>query len=444
MRVLLPFAVLAGCAHARPAPPPAHPNVIVVLIDDLGWRDFGGYGSDLHETPRIDRLATQGAKFTHAYAAAPICSPTRAAILTGKAPARLHLTDWIPGHAPPADAKLTIPDWTKRLSADETTLAEALAPAGYVSASIGKWHLGGPEETPEKQGFALNVGGTNKGQPPSYFAPYGIPNIADPLPGVEYLTDRLTDEALRFIDGHRAQPFFLYLAHYGVHTPIQARVDLTQKYARKVQVGAQHTDPKYAAMIESVDQSVGRIVDHLAALDLARSTVVIVTSDNGGLMRITSNAPLRNGKGTAYEGGVRVPLIVSWPGVVPAQVVETPVVSMDLFPTVLEFAGTPARQSDGESLVSLLTGKGPLAARALYWHYPHYHGAGGKPFGAIRSGDLRLVEHFEDGRLELFNLRDDVGEQKDLAAALPAKAAELRDRLARWRKAVGAQMPGRR
>ncbi|MBM4039679.1 MAG: sulfatase [Planctomycetes bacterium] len=416
-------------------------NFVFFLIDDLGQRDLGCYGSTVYETPHIDKLASQGMRFTDGYAACPVCSPTRASILTGKYPARLHLTDWIAGHKRP-NAKLAVPDWTMYLRHEEVTLAEALKPAGYVSASIGKWHLGGPDYRPEAQGFDLNVGGDHRGQPPSYFDPYKIPGIPDGKPG-EYLSDRLTDEALKFIEANKSKPFFLYLPHYAVHTPLQAKKDLTEKYLAKGRPAKGQNGATYAAMVASVDESVGRVMAKLDELGIADRTVVFFMSDNGGLASVTSNAPLRAGKGTLYEGGVREPWIVKWPGVVkPGSTCSVPVISTDFFPTILEMAGLkadPKQAPDGLSTVPLLKQTGTIEREALYWHYPHYHIT--LPGGAIRCGDWKLIEYFEDGKLELYNLKDDLSETIDLAAKMPEKAAELRKKLDDWRKAVGAQMP---
>ena len=420
--------------------PPKKPNFVFFLVDDLGWRDVGCYGTKFYETPNIDRLAREGMRFTDAYAACPVCSPTRASILTGKYPARLSLTDWIPGQRE-KNPKLLVPKFNQELPLEEVTIAEALKAAGYACASIGKWHLGGEPYYPDKQGFDLNVGGTAKGSPPSYFSPYGIPTLADGPKG-EYLTDRLADEAEKFIEQNRDRPFFLYLPHFAVHTPIQGKEEITAKYARKPPDGNQK-NATYAAMIESVDQSVGRVMKKLDALGLADRTVVFFMSDNGGLAGVTSNAPLRAGKGTLYEGGVREPLIVKWPGVVRSgTTASTPVTSTDFYPTILEMAGLPLKPEqhvDGLSLMPLLKESGPLRRDTLYWHYPHYHRT--TPAGALRHGDWKLIEYFEDGRLELYNLRDDLGEQKDLAAAMPEKARELQKMLADWRTDVGAQMP---
>lgn len=427
-------------AHARAAAK-RPPNVVLFLIDDMGWRDVGCYGSRFYETPNIDRLAAQGMRFTQAYAACPVCSPTRASVLTGQYPARLHLTDWIPGHKHP-HAKLLPPAFNQELPHNAVTLAEALKPAGYATASVGKWHLGGPDFGPESQGFDVNAGGTHQGQPPSYFSPYGVPALKDGPEG-EYLTDRLTGEAVAFIENHRERPFFLYFPHYAVHMPIQAKKDVQARYAAKVRDDDPQNNPGYAAMVEAVDQSVGRVMDALDRLGLAGDTVVIFTSDNGGLGRATSNAPLREGKGTLYEGGVREPLIVRWPGRVAAGALcDTPACSVDFFPTILEIAGAgPGPQTDGVSLVPLLTGAGGIAARDLYWHYPHYHPLGATPGGIVRRGNHKLIEYYEDNRLELYDLAADPAETKNLAGEMPEKAEELCRALHGWLLDVDAQMP---
>ena len=427
------------------APPPL--NFVFILVDDWGWTDLGCYGSSFYETPHLDRLAAQGARFTQAYAACTVCSPTRAAVMTGKYPARLHLTDWIKGHVMPK-AKLRVPDWTMYLPLEETTVAEALKPAGYATASIGKWHLGEKPLWPEHQGFDLNLGGCDRGQPPSYFSPYRIPTLPDGPEG-EFLTDRESAEACKFIAAHRDRPFFLYLAHHAVHTPLMGKKEVVAKYAAKARPDQPQSNPTYAALVESVDDSVGRIMRQLDALGLAERTVVFVTGDNGGLVlrNITHNLGLRAGKGSAYEGGVRVPLIVRWPGVVtPGRVIDTPVMSIDFLPTMVELAGRPARAGqvvDGTSLVPLLRGAAPDAWKrdTLYWHYPHYHPGGATPYSAIRVGDWKLVEFFEDQHVELYNLKADQAETRDLARQEPARVADLRARLQAWRASVGAQLP---
>lgn len=428
--------------------PPARPlNVVLIVADDLGWTDLGCYGSDLYASPHIDGLARDGVRFTRNYSACTVCSPTRAALLTGKYPARLHVTDWIPG-LPPDNPKLTVPEFIKHLPLEETTLAERLHELGYATASIGKWHLGGPEFYPERQGFDLNVAGNDQPQPrPGYFAPYAIDTIKQGPKG-EYITDRLGEEADKFIRAHADGPFFLYLPQFAVHTPIQGKQPLVEKYQAQVRDGMRHTNAAYAAMIDSMDQTIGRIRQTLDELKIADHTAIIFTSDNGGRIPTSSNAPLRAGKGSCYEGGVRVPLIVYWPGATAQGVVcETPVITMDLFPTIMQMVGHPLGADasvDGVSLVPLLQQSGQLAERPLFWHYPHYQHyqlEGTTPYGAIRRGDWRLVEFYDDHRTELYNLRDDVSEGHDLAAAEPAKLAELRDQLHAWLRGVGAQMP---
>lgn len=422
----------------------APPNVIVILVDDLGWADLGCQGSQYHQTPHIDAMAREGMRFTDAYSACTVCSPTRAALLTGKHPARLHLTDWIAGHAAPK-AKLSPPAWSQRLDPSEPTLASRLKSAGYATAAVGKWHLG-TNSRPQQFGFDVNHGGDHRGQPPRYVSPYSLPELADGPQG-EFLTDRECAEAIRFIEAQQGKPFFLYLAHYAVHTPLDGKRDVVAKY--KARTPDDQRNAVYAALLESVDDSVGNLRATLQRLGIATNTIVVLTSDNGGLVlgkdRPTSNRPLRSGKGDVYEGGVRVPFIVCWPGVVrPGTTSSRPVQTMDLYPTLLEAAGVadaPGHEVDGTSLVGLLKGKGSTPDRSLYWHYPHYHPGGATPYGAVRSGDWKLVEFYESGHLELYNLASDLGEATDLANALPEKANELARELAAWRKKVGAQMP---
>ncbi|MEZ6190967.1 MAG: sulfatase [Phycisphaerales bacterium] len=440
------------------------PNIVFILIDDLGWNDVGCYGSDYYETPQIDRLADEGMRFTSAYAASAVCSPTRAALLTGKYPGRLRITHAIPiqGNLRLEGPLPLIPaDYVKNMPLEEVTIAEALKEAGYVTASIGKWHVCWDEAYyPEAQGFDVNIAGNNMGNPGTYFYPYKgswrmTPNhplirwqlFTDGFEG-EYLTDRLTDEAVRFIESNRDRPFFLYLSHYAVHTPIQAKDDLTQKYANKPK-GEHHTNAEYAAMIDSVDQSVGRVLKKLDDLELTDNTIVIFYSDNGGHGKITSAHPLRGNKGNFYEGGIRVPLIVRWPGEIkPGSACDTPVTSTDFYPTLLEALGLPLREQqhlDGVSLLPLLTQSGAIEREALYWHFPNYIGKGhpdpATPCSAIRMGDWKLIHFYEDNHSELFNLADDPRETRNLAEEFPGIAAKLRGKLSAWIKEVDAQMP---
>jgi arylsulfatase A-like enzyme len=439
--------LLVICASAAAAERP--PNVIVILIDDMGWTDLGCYGSLFYETPHIDRLAASGMRLTNGYSACTVCSPTRAAVLTGKYPARLHITDWIAGHNRPF-AKLKPPDWTQHLPHEETTIAEIFKAAGYATAHIGKWHLGNEEFWPTTQGFDRNIGGNHRGQPPSHFFPFERDGIK--LPGLnfgsrqEYLTDRLSDEATQFITVNKNKPFLLYLPHYTVHTPLQAKPELIEKYEAKAAPDAPQKNATYAAMIESLDDGIGRVLTRLETLKILEETIIVFTSDNGGLLSSTTNLGLRAGKGSAYEGGVRVPLIVSYPPRIKAGTTsDLPAMSIDLLPTLVDLCGLPQEESwpkwDGISIAPALTQSRPVDRDALYWHYPHYHPGGATPYSAVRAGDWRLIEWFEDGRVELYNLKDDPAEESDLAGERPDKRDELLAMLRTWRKEVGAQLP---
>lgn len=433
-------------------------NIIFILVDDWGWTDAGCCGSDLYETPNIDRLAAEGIRFTDGYAACTVCSPTRASLMTGKYPARLHVTDWIEGHKRPF-AKLKVPDWTMQLEHDEVTIAEALRSAGYATAHIGKWHLGNEAYYPETQGFDVNKGGYHRGQPPSYFYPYKnkrqleIPTLTGGKEG-EYLTDREAEEACRFIEANQDRPFYINLAHYAVHTPLQAKADLTGYYEGKKRTNGQHQNATYAAMVHSVDESLGTIRSKLETLGLLENTVIFLTGDNGGLTArnwipggVTDNSPLREGKGSAYEGGVRVPVIIRHPDFLKGAVSPEPVVTCDYYPTMLALAGVEGdkdhnKKLDGSCLLPLLENPSvALDREAIYWHYPHYHPGGATPHSAVRFRDYKLIEFFENGRLELYNLREDIGETKNLTDTLPEKVIQLYEMLKAWRERVGAQLP---
>lgn len=436
--LLLPIAVAAATTKA--------PNVIVMLIDDLGQTDVGCYGSKYHETPHIDKLAADGMRFTQASSACTVCSPTRAALLTGKYPARLRITDWIAGHGRPKAKLLPPENWNLKLPLEEQSLAELFKTKSYATVLIGKWHLGGPEFFPEKQGFDQNIGGTHRGEPPSYFSPYGIPTLTDGPKG-EFLTDREAAEACKFIEANQEKPFFIYLPHHAVHTPIMGKKDVIEKYTAKA---AQHpSDPqrnaKYAALVESVDDSVGTIRAKLEELKLWDNTVIIFTSDNGGmsLWKVTANLGLRAGKGSAYEGGTRVPFIIRWPGKTqPGSLCHVPIITPDILPTLASGCGLPLpKDVDGVNLLPLIEGKGKLDRDAIFWHYPHYHPGGATPYSAIRKGDHKLIHFFEDHLDELYNLKADPEEKTNLAATQPELARQLRQELEVWWKHTSAQMP---
>ena len=429
-------------AAADPAKRP--PNVVFILADDMGWTDLGCYGNTYHETPNVDRLAAQGMRFTDAYAACPVCSPTRASILSGQYPAHVGVTDFISGHWRPY-AKLRVPrNRTQYLPLEIDTIAESLDAAGYVSGAFGKWHLGHGEHHPGKQGFDDYVESSgwghfgNKSQPDRDWTKD------------DYLSEVLTDEAIRFMKANQEKPFFLYLSHFAVHIPLEAREELIEKYQKKPGTPGRINNPTYAAMVEHVDQSVGRVLDTLDELGLADNTLVVFFSDNGGLHirfdgegeeYVSTQAPLRGEKGTLYEGGIREPLIVRWPGHTEAGATcDVPVTSVDFFPTIRAATGgaPPAQELDGVDIAPLLEG-GEVERDAIYWHYPHYHHS--TPAGAIREGGWKLIEYYEDGRLELFNLSRDPGECHDLASIFPERTFALRDKLAVWRERVDAAMP---
>ncbi len=443
-------------------------NFVFILIDDLGWADLSCYGSSFHETPHLDAMAKSGMRFTYAYSACPVCSPTRASIMTGRHPVRVDITDWIPGQRAKPDSQhrfLHIDD-RNELPLNEVTFAEVLHDAGYQTFFAGKWHLGGDGFLPTNQGFDFNLGGANYGQPPGgYFAPWKNPYLKERHDG-ESLTERLTEESVSFLK-HRdaARPFLMFLSHYDVHTPIHRdekhfdhfeakRASLTSTpdptTERRGVSKASQNDARYASMVAAVDDSVGEVTAALKELNLEDSTTIIFTSDNGGLCTAkqpgpTCNLPLRSGKGWLYEGGIRVPLIVRSPGVTQAASTnETPILSTDYFPTILDLAGLNARPDlaiDGKSIVPVLKGEVETLDRPLAWHYPHYHGSEWTPGAALREGDWKLIEFYEDGDAELFNLKSDPSETKNLAIAEPAKLAELKAKLRSWQSALNAKMP---
>lgn len=452
--VTLPFASL----HAADT----KTNIVLIVADDLGWSDLGCYGADLHETPHLDRLALQGVRFTEAYAM-PVCSPSRAALLTGKHAARLHITIWAEGsRSGPKDRRLLQADSLHDLPHTETSLAQLLQDDGYRTALVGKWHLGDAAHYPETHGFDVNIGGTQWGAPHTFFRPYSgrgrfgpefryVPHLEFGKPG-EYLTDRLTDEALRVIDHAGDQPFFLYFAHHAPHTPMEAKAEDIEHFVSQIRPGQRHQNPIYAAMVKCLDDSVGRVLDHLKKRELDQNTIVIFVSDNGGYigtdryqsMPVTNNAPLRSGKGSLYEGGIRVPLIVRWPGITPEGAdCNEPVILMDLFQTLAATAthDKPVEPVDGIDIKSLLQNPvETLNREALYFHYPHYYDTT-TPVSAIRAGEWKLLEFLEDGRTELYNLRDDLREENNLTSQMPDKTASMLKLLHRWRGQVDAAMP---
>ncbi len=453
----------------------AKPNIILILIDDLGARDLACFGSSFYETPNLDRLAADGMVFTGAYASCPVCSPTRASIMSGKYPARVGITQFIGGKA---EGRLKDVPYLHYLPLEERSVAASLREGGYSTWHVGKWHLGDTEFHPDRHGFDVNIGGCHWGMPnKGFFSPYGIPTMEDGPEG-EYLTDRLTDESIGLIRKRGDKPFFLNLCHYAVHVPIQAPAHLVEKYRAKAtklgldkldpfveggSFGCIHksdkricrrtfqSDPAYAAMVENLDWNIGRLLKVLDEEGIARNTLVFFTSDNGGLSSAesspTCNAPFSEGKGWNYEGGTRVCQIARWPERIKAgSSCDVPVTSTDFYPTFLEAAGLPRRPDqhcDGLSLMPLLKGGGALDRKAIFWHYPHYSNQGGRPAASLVTGDGRwkLIENFEDGRIELYDLLRDVGEKHDVAGENPEKRSELLDILKTWQKDVEAKIP---
>ncbi len=420
------------------------PNVIFLLLDDMGYGDVGAYGNTYHRTPNIDRLARDGMRFTDAYAAAPNCSPTRASILTGRWPARTGVTQYLPGNVLP-HARMLQAELPLGLPLDETLIAQPLAKAGYATACIGKWHLGAGEFLPDRRGFQQAFASGHWGSHRRMFAPHERLKVPGARDG-DYLTDVLTRAAEAFLERNRERPFFLYLSYYAVHGPIQAKPDLIDSYAGRRDPSGRD-NAVYAAMVEGVDRSVGRLLDKLQLLGLGSNTAVFFFSDNGGVPSRAFNGRFRSGKGYLWEGGIREPLIVRWPSQVRAGVVEsTPVTSVDFYPTILEMTGvadTGSHEVDGVSLLPLLRQSGGLDRDNLFWHYPHYSNAGSPPSGAIRQGTWKLLEFFEDSHVELYNLAEDPSESEDLAGANPSRVRAMLGQLRAWRESVGAVMPAR-
>jgi len=438
---------------------PVQPNIILIVVDDMGWSDLGCYGNDFHETPNIDRLAESGIRFTNAYATCPVCSPTRASILTGKYPVNVDITDWIPGRqfnrGLEIDKKLKVPEFSHELRLSEVTLAEKLKQAGYLTAHIGKWHLGGEGYLPLDQGFDLNIAGSQWGSPPSYFYPYGdpegrhVPHLQEGGEEGEYLTDRLVSEAISFVSDHVDKPFFLYLPFYTVHIPIQGKPEIVRKYEEKAtMITSRWKNPEYAAMVESLDENVGKLISKLKELNIDDNTFIILTSDNGGLSVFegkntpaTTNYPLKAGKGYLYEGGIREPLIIWNPDLIrDGNVSDIPVTATDIFPTLLDLVGLPPGNLDGVSLIPVIRGQNLIPERVIYWHYPHYSNQGGTPAGAVRKGKFKLIEFFDDGHLELYDLEKDISETTDIKEKYPGIVRELHTLLKDWQVRTHAKM----
>lgn len=448
------------------------PNIVMILIDDMGWRDLQCFGSTFYETPNIDALAAEGTVFTQAYASCPVCSPSRASLMTGKYPARVGLTHYIGGHD---WGKLMEVPYVDHLPLEEYTLPKALRDAGYHTWSVGKWHLGEKEYYPEHQGFEVNVGGCSWGHPhDGYFAPWGIENLPSDVPEGTFLTDYLTDRAVELIQNKDDAPFFLYWSHYAVHTPIQAKPEDLARFEEKSRrmkldqvnpyVEGEHfpcwhkrkervlrrlvqSDVPYAALIWNLDQNVGRLVQALKDCGEYENTIIVFTSDNGGLATAegspTCNAPLSEGKGWGYEGGVRVPLIVAGPGIAAHHWCDSPTTTPDWYPTFLELAGLPPQpqqHQDGVSIAPLLRGD-TMEERPLFWHYPHYGNQGGQPMAAVRRGNYKLLKFFEDNHTELYDLSQDIAESFNLTSELPDLANELETLLDAWIQEVGGIVP---
>jgi arylsulfatase A-like enzyme len=507
----------AAAQSLKKATPKEKMNVILFLVDDMGWSDLGCYGSNFYRTPNINHFAKEGVQFTEAYASSHVCSPSRSGIITGEYPARTHLTDWLPGRKDFPFQRLKNAPIVQHLPYDKPTLPELLKEHGYTTAIFGKWHLGDDSASTQQQGFDLHVPQWNEGWPHgTYFSPYGLKGL-EGGPDGEYLTDRLTTEALKWVEQNKDHPFFLFLSHFAVHDPIEGPPKLVEKYVnrlknhhpkedmpyilepntdvpdplsrqqlnellqdkryqgfrifpgRMVKIKQYQDNPEYAAMVESVDESLGRVVAKLKSLGLSDNTIIIFASDNGGMSGAnffkpqrdiplsmlnasfsTSNMPLRGGKGWLYEGGIRVPLIIYWPQQGKhGEICHVPVINTDFYPTIMDMLGIPLPKNyplDGMSMVPLLKddkkGTTQIESRALYWHFPQYSNHGAQsPGGAIRFGDYKLIEHFENYTVQLFDIKTDPGEQHDLSRSMPEKVKQLTEMLHAWRKEIHANMP---
>ncbi|MDQ8193870.1 sulfatase [Coraliomargarita sp. SDUM461004] len=451
----------------------AQPNIIFLLIDDLGCRDLGCFGSSFYETPNLDRMASEGIRFENAYASAPVCSPTRASILSGQYPARVGVTHYIGGQD---TGRLASVPYLHYLPLEQKSIATALKAGGYQTWHLGKWHLGDEDFYPEQHGFDCNIGGCHAGHPNNgYFAPWKLPTLEEAPTGT-YLTDHLTDQAINLIHNRGDKPFFLNFWHYAVHTPIQAPEHLIKKYqakAKRLQLDQvnpiiegepfpclhksdQHitrrvlqSDPAYAAMIENLDTNIGRLLDALEQEGLTEDTLIVMTSDNGGLSTAegapTCNAPMSEGKGWAYEGGVRVCQLARWPGRIPAgSLNHENVTSTDLYPTFLEAAQLPLipeQHVDGISLLDAMTMNKAIPERPIFWHFPHYGNQGDSPSASVLEGEWKLIQHFENSELELYNLEDDVSEAKNIADQKPEIVNRLYHKLRTWQSEVEAKIP---
>lgn len=457
MTRLLTHTAILLVAFTLPAPAADRPNIVVIMADDFGWKDLHCYGNERLDTPNLDRLSQQGMRFTDGYSASPVCTPTRAAMMTGQSPARLAITNHAPGNGKNfrlPGSNLQAANWSTFLPLEHETIAERLHEAGYATGFVGKWHLShrkGRDKTgkfeprlrPEHQGFDLNIGGCGYGGPPTYFAPYRIPALKDGPKG-EYLPERLTDECINFIKHSGDKPFFLSWWNYSVHYPFEAPADLIEKYKKRVGPGI--TNPTYAAMIEGMDRAIGRFLTWLDDSGHADNTFLIFTSDNGAWG--TDMRPLRGQKGHLWEGGIRVPWIIRWPGKIkPGVTNSTPIISTDAFPTILEVAGLKPRENqvlDGVNLVPMLTGAADLERDAVFFHYPNYAFHKKNRLGsAIRAGQYKLILRYDDDSVELYDLQSDIGEQKNLAQDKPQLADRLRVRLESWLSQSNAKLPVR-